>query len=66
MEFWAGPYFFGGVVAADLVFWSWLWYWLEVASSGSAGLVVFWILLVFLGWSSVRGRPFLCRIFGFA
>jgi hypothetical protein len=35
-------------VVADLVLCSWLWYWLEVASSGSVGLVVFWILLRFL------------------
>jgi len=56
-EFRAGPSFWA-VVVADLVFWSCLRYWLEVASSGSAGLVVFWILLVFFGWSSVQGRPF--------
>ena len=50
MEFRAGPSSSssgGGVVAADLVFLSWF-VLLEVVSSGSAGLLVFQILMDFL------------------
>ena len=42
---------------ADRMFWHWFGIGSEGASSGSAGLVVFWLFCVVnFGWSSVRSR----------
>jgi hypothetical protein len=43
-----------------LVFWSWLWYWLEVTSSELAGLVVFWIFIGFPWVVQCAGQALFC------